>query len=247
MPFTPAHASIVLPFISYNHRYVSATALVIGSMAPDFEYFIRMSVRGEYGHTVWGILFFDIPITLILALLFHGVVKQNLLSNLPVYFQSRLQPLLTFRFIPYLKKHFIVFAICAGVGAASHVLWDDFTHNDGYFVKEVPLVQGYYVYIFKQHQPLWHVLQHGSTMIGLIIIAIYIAKIKPDHSAPNTRPSLAYWLYFLIIAGIAVMIRFVIKSSDYNFGNLVVVTISAMCLASVICGLIPQRQIQPKQ
>jgi hypothetical protein len=235
MPFTPAHASIVLPFV--NSRYVSATGLVIGSMSPDFEYFIRMSVRGEYGHTAWGILYFDIPLTLVLALLFHLVIKKNLIVNLPQFFQQRLTDLLRTDFVSYLKKHVVVFLISAGIGAASHVLWDDFTHGDGYFVRVVPLVRGYYIPMFGWRQPLWHVLQHVSTMVGLLVVMVYIARLKRDVSVA-AKPALSYWLCFLVITVITVMIRFVIRSSDLNFGTFVVVVISAMCLASVVCGII---------
>ncbi len=39
MPFTFAHPAAVLPFMKKQSKYISVTALILGSMAPDFEYF----------------------------------------------------------------------------------------------------------------------------------------------------------------------------------------------------------------
>jgi hypothetical protein len=96
MPFTPAHPAIVLLFL--KAKRVSATALVIGTMAPDFEYFLRMSVNGQYGHTFFGIFYFDIPVTIALAFLFHQQIKENLINNLPVFLQQRLWQVKAFDF-----------------------------------------------------------------------------------------------------------------------------------------------------
>ena len=83
MPFTAAHPALVLPFIKGNPRFISASGLIAGSLAPDFEYFFKLSVNGVHGHTIWGLLYFDIPVAAFLAVVFHAVVKNNLIDNLP--------------------------------------------------------------------------------------------------------------------------------------------------------------------
>ena len=80
MPFTAAHPAIVLPLIKRNPRMVSATGLIAGSLAPDFEYFLKLSVNGVHGHTLWGLIYFDIPVAAFLAVLFHALVKNNLID-----------------------------------------------------------------------------------------------------------------------------------------------------------------------
>src|SRR5690242_5688377 len=120
MPFTPAHVALVLPAVRMNPRYLSATGLIIGSMAPDFEYFFRMSSDAKYGHTLPGLFLFDLPVTVLLAIVFHQVVKQKLISHLPVFLQTRLQPLRQLDFMTHLKTYFMAFAVSALVGAASH-------------------------------------------------------------------------------------------------------------------------------
>ncbi len=49
MPFTFSHPAIVLPFLKKKH--FSATALVVGTMSPDLEYFFRMKIQSEISHT----------------------------------------------------------------------------------------------------------------------------------------------------------------------------------------------------
>lgn len=59
MPFTFSHPAIVLPLTSLPKRCISVTGFVIGSLTPDFEYFIRMKVKSEYSHTISGLFWFD--------------------------------------------------------------------------------------------------------------------------------------------------------------------------------------------
>ena len=40
MPLTFAHPAAILPF-SRKSKYINFSAIVFGSMAPDFEYFLR--------------------------------------------------------------------------------------------------------------------------------------------------------------------------------------------------------------
>lgn len=42
MPFTFAHPAAVLPFAKKHSKHISVTALILGSMAPDFEYFYTL-------------------------------------------------------------------------------------------------------------------------------------------------------------------------------------------------------------
>ncbi len=49
MSFTFVHPVAVLPFCKKNHKYVDNTALIIGSMAPDFEYFIHFKPYQLFG------------------------------------------------------------------------------------------------------------------------------------------------------------------------------------------------------
>ncbi|MEB0248571.1 DUF4184 family protein, partial [Mucilaginibacter sp. 5B2] len=61
MPFTISHPAVILPLNYLPKRFISLTALVVGSLTPDFEYFIRMKVQSDYSHTLPGLFWFDLP------------------------------------------------------------------------------------------------------------------------------------------------------------------------------------------
>lgn len=52
MPFTFSHPSIVLPLTYLPKKWISLTGIVIGSLTPDFEYFLRMKIQSTYSHTI---------------------------------------------------------------------------------------------------------------------------------------------------------------------------------------------------
>lgn len=81
MPFTFAHPAIILPLPFLNKRWFSLTGLIIGSMIPDFEYFIRMRIQSIYSHTLAGIFWFDLPLALLISFIFHNKVKNLLFQN----------------------------------------------------------------------------------------------------------------------------------------------------------------------
>jgi hypothetical protein len=236
MPFTPAHPAIILPLL--RSRYFSATGLVIGSISPDFEYFFKMSVDDTHSHTLTGLIYFDLPVSLFLALLFHIVVKKNLIGNLPPYFQRRSQGLLEFNFVTYFKGNSWVFLLSALVGASSHLFWDSFTHNNTYFTQILPFYAGTYVPYNGVNYPLFYALQYISTGLGLTAMLIYIIMIKPSPVRLPSSPQVIYWFTLLIILAATVWIRFLVFPADYNEGNLVVSVMSGLVLSLVCCGLI---------
>jgi hypothetical protein len=56
MPFTFSHPAIILPLAYLPKKWYSMTGLVIGSLVPDFEYFLRMSMAGYHSHTIAGLV-----------------------------------------------------------------------------------------------------------------------------------------------------------------------------------------------
>jgi len=237
MPFTPAHPAIILPFI--RSRYFSATGLIVGSLSPDFEYFFKMGVDSIYSHTRAGLLYFDLPVTIVLSFIFHQVVKNNLISNMPVFIQKRFQDTLNLNFLNYLKKNWLIFLISAALGAASHIFWDSFTHNNRFFVRMFSEIYSTtYVPFDGANYPLFYVLQQISTALGLIIVTVYIAVKKPIVTEQLVIPKIRYWLLVFAIAIVVLRVRFFIHSSDYNLGNVVVSSITGLLIGIVCCGFI---------
>jgi hypothetical protein len=241
MPFTLSHNAAVLPLLKSKH--LSATGLIIGTMAPDFEYFFRMNVKGIYGHTVPGIFYFDIPVSILLAFLFHNVVKRNLIDHLPVFLQGRFKEVRELNFNEYIKTHKIVFLLSVLIGTISHIVWDGFTHERQFFVQHLPMIYKDRVVPFHGAKyPLWYALQYMSTIIGGAIVIWYILAKKPEPGIYN-RPGIIYWMLLLIIVGVIVWTRmqFPIRNEPYVVA--VISTCSGFCIGVTILGLFPFRKI----
>lgn len=235
MPFTPAHPAIILPLI--RSKYFSATGLIIGSMSPDFEYFFKMSVSGIHSHTKAGIFYFDLPATIFLAFIFHQVVKTNFIGNLPLYFQKRFQDTLQINFIEYLKRNWGIFIVSAIVGAAAHIFWDAFTHNNRFFVRQfAEIYKSTSVPFQGANYPLFYVLQQVSTVVGLAIVMVFAMMKKPMETQRLLKPKITYWLLVLAIAIVIVRVRFFIRPSDYDLGNFVVSSITGLMIGVICCG-----------
>jgi len=238
MPFTVSHAAVVLPFLRVRPQLVSGTALVIGSAAPDFEYFIKMGVNSYYSHTLLAIFYFNIPITILLAFLFHGVVKKNLIESLPVYFQHRFNELKCLDFLLYFKNNYWAVIISAGMGAASHIIWDSFTHNDGFFAQRISLYKNIFIPFDGVRYPLFYGLQQISTYVGLLIVITYILSLKPDKNIKTAKVSLAYWIMFFVLIVSILFLRFFFSTNTLDLGNFVVSLVSSILLSTFLCGLI---------
>ncbi len=236
MPFTPAHPAIVLPFI--NKKYFSATALIIGSISPDFEYFFKASVSGVHGHSVAGILYFDLPVAIFVSLVFHLLIKKNLFANLPAFLQRRFHPTMSLDFKKILAKQYVVVIYSALMGAATHVFWDSFTHNGAFFVRNLELYKQVRVPFQGVNYPLFYALQHISTITGLTVIAFYIFFMPASLSVKPFRPRIQYWLLLVFTGSVFFALRFFFLPNDFNLGNAIVTGISALILSLCILGSI---------
>lgn len=236
MPFTLSHTAAVLPLLK-NQR-LSATGLVVGAMVPDFEYFLRMNVKGIYGHTLWGILYFDVPMSIALAFLFHLVAKRNLIDNLPVFLQRRFSPARHLDFVAYFKKHYVAFCISAIIGAISHIVWDGFTHQHQYFVQALPSIyEGRVFEINGAKYPLWYVLQHISTIVGGALVAWYAWKMPVDNGE-FPKPRFGYWVALGVLVGAITFIRMQFPFENLANVVLVITLISSFCIGITILGLV---------
>lgn len=239
MPFTLAHPVAIMPFL--KSRYVSATALIAGSVAPDFEYFFRMQSGGTHGHTLWGVLYFDLPVGVALAWIFHSVIKHGLVANLPGFLQRRFQPVLTVDIKRTFRTNGWVFVSSVAIGALSHILWDSFTHGDGYIVRRVAYLADTRIVLDGARYPLWYALQHTCSVAGLLVLGVYI-WIMDAPSTPVRNPSLVYWTGIVGITALVFYLRFV-WGPYMNEGNTVVALMAAGLLAvTVVSGLFSRMQ-----
>jgi hypothetical protein len=240
MPFTFSHPAIVLPLAYLPKKWYSLTGLVIGSMTPDFEYFLRMKIQGNYGHSISGIFLFDLPLGLFLAFLYHNIVRDSLIENLPTYLTSRLSYGCRFNWNKHFKTHWMVVIFSVLVGVISHLFWDSFTHYNGYFVSSIPLLQNN-IEILNRQIPVYKILQHSSTLLGGLIIVIVLSKL------PSNKQVIGHfnWNYWSILSAITLMIVItrLYMGLDYKLsGQIIVTTISAGMIGLIVTPLIIKRK-----
>lgn len=236
MPFTFAHPLAVLPLL--RKRYFSATGLIAGSLAPDFESFLRMQSSNEHSHTLAGIFYFDLPLSLIIALLFHLILKESLIANSPVFIQQRFVELRKLDFKSYLKKSYWIFLYSALAGSATHLLWDSFTHGGAFMAGMIPYINETKIPFQGAVYPFWYILQHTSSLVGLAAIIIYILLLKPQ-SCSSAKPSSLFWLLAFSITAVIFYLRYEF-GSKMSQGNTVVALVAAFILGLLLAALLMQ-------
>lgn len=236
MPFTFSHPAIVLTLTYLPRKWISLTGLVIGSLTPDFEYFIRMRIESKYSHTIEGLFWFDLPIGFILALIFHSIVKQNLFDNIPMFLKSRVAIYAQFDWNEYLKRNWLVVIISILIGAASHLFWDSFTHEKGYFVQSIFRLQNTVVFSNLQI-PIFKIIQHFSTLLGGLIIALKIYKL-PKINPFKHSIDLNYWLKVVSLTLVITALRFLFGFDPKQYGSVIVTFISANIISLIIAPVL---------
>jgi len=183
MPFTLSHPAAVLPLARTKLAF---SALVAGAMAPDVGYFLTLSSRHAESHSIKGLFAFCLPAGLLLLLLFHKLMKEPLLTLLPAAHRARIYPYAQdFRFTP--ASRFAIIVVSLLIGSATHLAWDSFTHETGWFVRQFPVMTAPLLNIRDESIPAYKLLQHTSTIAGLLVLAaaylVWYRKAQPNSIA----------------------------------------------------------------
>jgi putative effector of murein hydrolase LrgA (UPF0299 family) len=167
MPFTLAHPSAAVPIWWASGRRLRLAALVIGSTTPDYEYFLRMQPGGSFTHTIPGLFIFCLPVGWLALWLFDRFARRGVDTLLPLGWQLPLAP----------PRHHSVPSTSGALllGAASHVIWDGFTHRTGIGVRLVPALSTP-VSVGSSSVPCYKLLQHGSSVVGMVVLLALIVR-----------------------------------------------------------------------
>jgi hypothetical protein len=167
MPLTISHPAAILPFA--RREGLPLSALVIGSMLPDFPYFFPFLLGGSISHSLVGSIIFDLPVGLVSLWLFQVVLKQPLLDLLPPSLHARI-PKQEDRNATRPWKRFGALCLALLVGIWSHIAWDSFTHLDGWFVQRSAFLRLHVVDIWGYQVFVYKLLQHGGTVFGALLL-----------------------------------------------------------------------------
>ena len=164
MPYAFAHPAAAVPLHRLLGRLAVPSALAIGSIVPDLWLFVPFVTREET-HSLWSLLWFSLPVGIVLYAAFHRVVKEPVLALLPSKVVTAFSPW-TGRSLPSARWRAVVASLLAA--AATHLAWDAVTHSGAGPLDEPAFALGGHPILVQQ------LLQHGSTVLGTLFIVWWL-------------------------------------------------------------------------
>jgi hypothetical protein len=169
MPYTFAHPAAILPLRRF--RALGFLPLVVGSIAPDTPYYMPQNFARAFpnSHTFEGSLLVSLP---------AGLLALWLVVALRVPLTALLwEPHRSFvceQFDEFLRRPYRwLWAVPALlIGIWLHIGWDAFTHYDGWVVEHTALLRRG-VTLFGQEIDIYLLLQYLSSLVGLMILAVW--------------------------------------------------------------------------
>jgi hypothetical protein len=170
MPFTVSHAAAALPFHAFLRRLPLA-ALMVGSMAPDFPYFVPFAPMRSSTHSIPGLFWFCLPVGLVVWFVFVRWMERPTMALLPDAWREKVTP--TGSLTPRLLG-----LAAAGVvlGATTHLIWDSFTHSHTWATSALPTLRARHVALGGA--PLYHLLQVASSVFGLAVLSMWLLNLR---------------------------------------------------------------------
>lgn len=169
MPFTLTHTLAVLP-IFYIFQRLLLLPLIIGAVIPDFTLFFPIS-NYTFAHSLPGLIAYCWPMGIVVYLLFVYFGKGFLVDISPSWVYGRVA---SYRDVhtPYTAINVLIISVSIVIGAATHSLWDAFSHSFGWGPKVFPALH-HVVSIFGIGLPWYKIVQYGSSIVGLPILLLY--------------------------------------------------------------------------
>jgi hypothetical protein len=238
VPFTAAHPLAVIPLFARRLR-LDPTCLVIGSMAPDFEYFARVRLVSRIGHTLPGLVLWCLPVTLLCAWLFHRVVKEPAMRVPPRWFAGRFAEL-SARPWPRAQGAAAIASLVASalIGAITHDLWDGVTHRDMWGPRHIAALRELHTVPVIGLMPLCRILQHASTVVGLAVLAVLVGRglrrVQPIEVVTGGR---LVWLACTVAATAGAYVR-VARRHETDVGSLAVAACCGLLGGALLAGVI---------
>jgi hypothetical protein len=186
MPFTVSHIAAVLPGYRPLARAHVFTAAVIGSMVPDFGLLLPNTLVRWQTHSLSALFSFCLPVGLFAYWLTLLLIKPALREVAPDRAYLRLQ--LRHASVAITNPmHWLHAALALLLGAGTHLLWDDFTHEDARGVRMFPVLSGYEPEMAGHSLQLYRWLQYGSSIFGLLVVAAALILWWRNAPPPSER------------------------------------------------------------
>jgi hypothetical protein len=181
VPFTVSHAAAVLPLHRFSRHKLPLTALMVGSMAPDFGYFFSHEASRALTHSFTGLFIFALPAGLFVWLFYVAMLEKATITLLSDRWHTRFAH--TDAITPGLMLRACIAIV---LGAATHLLWDGFTHRDTFATNAFPVLSGPTPGF--AWMPVHHLLHGLSSVVGLVILVLWARGLHRQPARSQIRP-----------------------------------------------------------
>lgn len=138
-------------------------------------------------------------------------------------------------------RDYLIFGYSSLVGMTSHIVWDSFTHETGYFVDKIRLLSKFIFNI-----PIYKILQHGSTLIGFVLILLFVLGYeKQDWNNIKIKDKFGYWTATSVVT-LILFILFMRFFSNYQLGATVITLINSFFISLLIVSISMNYEIDKK-
>ena len=197
MPFTLSHPAVAAAFWPAIRRgHVPLAALAIGAMSPDFEFLLRLRPVTRWSHTLGGLVLFCLPAGLVVLLAWERIARGPVRHLLALDREPRA---LHRGGAWWLRASLAIVA-----GAATHMLWDGFTHGGYWGAELMPALRAPALSAFGTTIPWFNLLQHASTLVGGITVLGWLAaELRRTGATPVIARSRWRWAVLATLGGVA--------------------------------------------
>jgi hypothetical protein len=258
MPFTMSHAAAVLPFYRPLARWRVLSAVVIGSMVPDFHIFAPWPMERFETHSAAALFTFSLPVGLLCYWVFQYLIKVPMIEVLPDAAFVRWRPFEAPAPIESLRQ-WIVAGVGVLAGAVTHLVWDAFTHEGARGVRMLPIQDERLFDVGHHHVLFTRVMQDLSSLVGLLIVAAVVSyALRPSKAEPAAPTRILAagerraWVSAMIVSSIVLWIAF-LASSYLEHGNprvgwliyeAALASLRALATAIILFGALLQRRLR---
>jgi hypothetical protein len=242
MPFTISHAAVVLPFSRLLARWRLLSAVVIGAMVPDFGLFFPWRMPRVETHSAWGLFSFCLPVGMATYWVFQYFIKAPVLEVLPEGAYARWRPFSSPAPLASARQWILVaFGVLAG--AATHLVWDAFTHEKARGVRMIPWLDDP-IDIGAHHMAGVRLLQDGSSLIGLAIVLGLVAyglrrgRDQPAQGRLLPAAERRAWVLTYLVATVALSVAWWLREPVAHSLTMVANGIAVAALRGLAMGLL---------
>lgn len=233
MPLSLAHPAAALPLRRFCPRLLSFPALVIGGVTPDLGYFFGRFDLEDFSHGLLGIVAFCLPVGLLLtALLFAFRVR--VIEMLPDY-HRRL-------FLPVCQRpraSWGVILISLVIGVAMHLVLDGFTHNDGWAVERLSVLEIPVISLSGRTLRVNHLLWYATSFGGVAwLYFVYERWRQTSSKAATVQSNRAVILQSLVVGALGL----IIGGSHHLFHGAIGFFLPLVLTALLLAGIALRRE-----